>query len=730
VTFGASLSIDGDPMPAEGMYVSGSYFPTLGVQAAVGRVLTPNDDEAIGQNFVVVLSHNFWQTRFGGDSSVTGKSIVVNGNAMRVIGVAARGFDGTTVGERPHIFVPMSMRGVLTRGFNGFENRRSYWIYVFGRLKPGGSIEAAETALNAIYRPIINDVEAQLQTGMSEQTLAQFREKRLRVEPGRRGQSDIHEEATPPLIMLGAVTLVVLLIACGNIANLLLARGASRAMEMGVRLALGANRRRLVGQLLTESLLLALLGGVLSLFVAKGTLAFIGSMLPPEAVATIHLSMHPSIVVFAAGLAVFTGLLFGVFPALHSTRSDLVSIIRANTGTISGGRAASRFRMTLVTAQIALSLTLLACSGLFLKSLMNVSRVDLGVDVDNVATFYIAPVRSGYDNARSAILFARVEEELAALPGVTGVASALVPLLGGSNWGTGVGVQGFQSGPDVDNHSLYNEVGPGYIAVTGMQLLAGREFTTADGAGGPRVAMVNESFARKFGLGTDAVGKLMSVGRTDSLNIQIVGLVRNAGYSEVKDSVPPVFFLPARQNSSIGAMNFFVRTAGDPKAVLLAIPPVLRRIEPIMPVEDLKTMPQQIRENVFLDRMISIFSASFAALATLLAAIGLYGVLSYTVATRTREIGVRMALGADGQRVQGLVMRQVALMTGIGGVIGVAAALALGIAARSMLFELQGHDPVVFASAIALIVLVALAAGFVPALRASRVDPIKALRYE
>jgi predicted permease len=380
--------------------------------------------------------------------------------------------------------------------------------------------------------------------------------------------------------------------------------------------------------------------------------------------------------------------------------------------------------------QITLATTLLILAGLFLKSLVNVTHVDLGVHVDDVVTFGISPDRSGYDSTRSQVLFERLEEELAAIPGVTGVTNSRVPLLASSNWGTDVHVQGFPSGPDVDNNSRFNEVGGGYFGMLGVPILSGREFTSADRNGTPRVAVVNEAFAKKFNLGKDAVGKFMSSGRSDSLNVEIIGLVQNAKYSEVKQEVPPLFFTPWKQDPGIGSINFYVRTSLPPGQLLLGIPALLKRIDPGLPVEDLKTMPQQIRDNVFLDRVISILSASFALLATLLAAVGLYGVLAYSVAQRTREIGVRMALGADAVRVRVMVLRQVLGMMAIGLVVGIAVAFGAGRAARSLLFGLQGHDPVVFSLAVFVLVLVALGAGYLPARRASRVEPVRALRYE
>jgi predicted permease len=727
--FGASLSYKGEPMTGDGSFVSGSYFATLQLNPALGRLLSPSDDQTIGGHFVTVLSYEFWSAKFGADPGIVGQSITINGHPMEIIGVAPRGFDGTTLGSRPWVFVPITMRGTL-EGDKRYENRRNYWVYLFGRLKPGVTREQATTALNALYHPIVNEVEAPLQEGMSDKTMARFKSKEVVVTPGFQGQSSAHREAKTPLMLLFGVTGIVLLIACANIANLLLARGANRATEMGVRLALGAGRRHLMIQLLTESVLLAAMGGLAGLLVARWTLHAIAAMLPSGVTTSLQFELQPSVLGFSALVSLLTGILFGMFPALHSTRSDLIGAIRAGAGQITGHRGAARFRGALVTVQIALATALLVGAGLFMKSLINVSKVDLGVKVDNVVTFGISPVRTGYDSVRSALLFERVEETFRALPGVTGVTSSLVPLLAGSNWGTDVEVQGFKSGPDIDNNARFNEVGAGYFNTLGIPLLAGREFTEADRQRTAQVAVVNEAFTRKFNLGQDAVGKFMSTRGPDSLNIQIVGVIQNAKYSEVKDEIPALFYLPWKQDNSLPFLRFYIRTSLAPEAMVRQIPPIMKQLDPGLPVEDLKTMPQQIRENIFLDRMISILSTSFAVLATLLAAVGLYGVLAYTVAQRTREIGVRMALGADATRVRLMVMRQVGTMIAVGLGIGVAGAVGLGRAASSLLYGLKGHDPFVFAAAVLLLILVALTAGYLPALRASKVHPMQALRYD
>jgi predicted permease len=369
---------------------------------------------------------------------------------------------------------------------------------------------------------------------------------------------------------------------------------------------------------------------------------------------------------------------------------------------------------------------------LFTKSLQNVSRVDLGVRIENLVTFGISPELNGYTPERSRQLFARLEETLASTPGVTGVTASLVPLINGDSWGSDVEVQGFAKGPDTDANARFNEVGAGYFRTLGVPLLAGREFTLGDTVDAGKVAIVNEQFAKKFHLGTGAevIGKWMSSGGEKKLDTQIVGLVKNAKYNTVKDEVPPIFFRPYRQDKEIGSIAVYVRTTLDPEQAIPTLIKVVSRLDPNLPVESPKTMARQVTDNVFLDRVNSVLSAAFACLATLLAAVGLYGVLAYTVAQRTREIGLRMALGAAPERVRFMVLRQVGWMTLVGGAIGLTAAGYLAIVAESMLFEMKGSDPLVLVGATVALAIVALAAGFIPAHRASRIDPMTALRYE
>ncbi|MEZ4585248.1 MAG: ABC transporter permease [Gemmatimonadales bacterium] len=734
----ADLSFRGKSLSGDGLVVSGSYFQTLGLRPALGRLFGPGDDEHVGGHPVVVLTHRYWVNELGADPSVLDQTIQVNGHPMTIVGVAPPEFEGTTVGFRPRVFLPLSMRETLEPWSTGIsESRRGYWIYAFGRLESGVTMAQAADHLNGIYTPIVQDVEVPLQLGMSEQLLTRFKEKKIRLESGSRGQSLLMGQTRTPLTLLFSVTGVVLLVACTNVANLLLARAAGRASEMAVRSSLGAGRRHLIGQLFAEAAVLSLLAGVLSIAVSRATLGLLVSFLPEGLAQAIDFQLDLPVLAFAAVVSLGTSLAFGLLPAIHSTRPDLIAITKSS-GRGSGGRGAVRFRNGLVTAQIALSMALLSAAGLFIRSLVNVSRVELGLETEGVVSFQVAPGQIGYDSTRAQLLFERLGMELASLPGATGVTRSLVPIVRGSNNGNDVDVEGFPSDQDTDVNVRSNHIGSDYFATLGVPVLAGREFDQRDGPGSPGVAIVNQAFARKFDLGSSPIGRRLRLGnrfvRADDTpldyDLEIVGLVKDVAYSSVKDEVPPVIYLAIRQTPAITSSTFYLRVTGDPDASLGAIEPLVARLEPGLPVADLMTLPDQVKENVFLDRMITTFSAGFALLATLLAAVGLYGVLAYTVLQRTREIGLRMALGADGGRVLGMVLKQVGWMTGIGVALGLAAALAIGRSAESLLYELAGTDLAAFLGAGLILAAVALGAGLVPALRASKVHPMEALRYD
>ncbi len=734
--FIANLAARGETVNGQGLFVSGSYFPILGVRAALGRLLSPQDDHTIGETPVVVLSYGYWKTRFGQDPGVLNQTMVINGQVMTIVGVVQSGFEGTTLGSKPQVFVPITMRGLLERGLlergpNGFDSRMDLWVYLFARLKPGIAMEQASATLNGQYHAIINEVEVPLLKGITRQALEQFRAKSLALSEGSRGQSILAREGVKTILTINlGLAAFVLIIACANVANLLLVRGAARAGEMAVRMSIGASRPRVVAQLLAESCLLALFAGIASVPVAQWTLDSIVSLLPAEAAGIIPFTLNRSALIFAAALTLGTGLLFGLFPALHITQPNLVLTLRGQAGQPSGAKSATRFRSALAIAQIALSLALLVIAGLFTKSLFNLSRVSLGMDVDHVITFTISPFRNGYTLQGSLQLFERLEDELAALPGVTNVSDSLVPLLTGAYRKLGVSVEGYKIGLD-ENPPLYNEIGAAYFRTLGIPLISGREFVRSDAAGAPKVAIVNQAFADKFNLGRDAVGK--HIGDTNSgflLDAEIVGLVQNAKSYNVRTESEPMFFRPYRQDNKIEYLSFYVQTPLNPEQLFPGIRKMLARNDPNLPVENLRTMPHQVRDSTFIDRVMSILSAAFACLAILLAAVGLYGVLAYTMALRTREIGLRMALGASPAQVRSMVFRKVGMMIFVGSAIGLALAIAFGRVASVMLYQLQGSDPAVLCSATVVLALVGLIAGFIPAYRASKIDPMQALRYE
>ncbi len=729
--FWSGLTIGDESFSGSGALVSGSYFPVLGLRPALGRLLGPDDDRVPGAERVAVLGHRFWETRLGADPDVLGRTITVAGHPLVIVGVAPAGFEGVTFGTDTDLFVPITLREVLTPFFGPtFENRLNYWAYLFARLQPGMSMGRASEAINTIYRPIIQDVEAPLQPQMSAGQMEAFLSRAVVLEDGRRGRSVYQANARMPILLLFGVTGVVLLITCANIANLLLARGARRAQEFAVRVSLGARRSRLLVQLLTESLLLAVLGGAAGILVATGTLSLIGSWLPTQTAANLDLSLQPPVLLWTGALALGTGLLFGLYPALHFTRPGLIGVLRSGGGQ-GAGRSSTRVRSALVTVQIALSMALLISAGLFARSLHETSRVDVGANIDDLATFSVYLNPSEYDASAARGILERIEEELAAVPGAVVVTAAQVPILVGNTWLNSVSVEGYAWEPGMPSTSAFNNIGPDYFRTLQTPILAGREFTASDVQGAPRVAIVNEAFAREFGLDPrSAVGRRMEIGRGEiDLGIEIVGLVADVRYADIKDAAPPTYYLPWRQQDMQG-LTFYVRTAIDPTALLPTIRAAVDRVDPGRGVQGLTPLSQQVRDRLYMDRVISGLTAGFAVLATLLAAMGLFGVMGYTVARRTREIGLRMALGAQATRVRAMILGHVTRLLIVGGVIGIVAALVAGRLVQSLLFGIEGHDPAVVLISAVLLAVVALAAGYLPARRASKVDPMIALREE
>jgi predicted permease len=731
--FEANIAFESQTLSGAGVLVSGDYFSVLGALPALGRLIGPQDEPVVGESPVAVLSHAYWRRQFGGDPGVLGRTLSVNGESLTVIGVAPDGFSGTTLGLRPEVFVPLTMRWRMepTR-VRDDTNRRSYWLYLFARLRDGVSAERAAAELSAQHGGILEEVEVPLNADMPEETLEQFRNRQILIDPGARGQSFIRSGVgQSSLALLLGVTALVLLIACVNIANLLLARGAAREGEIALRASIGASRAQLTRQLLTETTVLAVIGGIASLPVAVATLRGAVGLVPAETARMFAIQINGTAVSFAIAATFVTLFLFGLLPALRASRTDPGLVIKDQSSATSGGRRAQRIRGTLATAQIALSTVLLVLAGLFTQSLANVARVELGMAVDSVATFAVAPRRSGYGREATLNFFDQLEEELAAQPGILDVGSSSVPVLTNTSMTRSLSVEGFESGPGIDSVAALNEVSPGFFSTLAIPLLAGRDFTDADRLDSPRVAIVNESFVRKFNLGSDPLGKRLAVGNTAAeFDTEIIGIVADAKYDNVKEELPPQYFLPHRQVENISSLAFYVRSGLGADTVLQAIPGIVDSLDPNLPVSGLSRLERQVRDNVYLDRMIAILSSAFAGLATLLAAIGLYGVLAYSIARRTRELGLRLALGATPGQLRKLVLSQVGRMAVVGGIAGLAAAVTLGQLAESMLFGVAGYDPVILVAAVVVLGAVVLGAGLLPAMRASRTAPMEALRHE
>jgi predicted permease len=728
----AALTYDGSTSPGSAVLVSGGYFSALGVGPEIGRALG-EQDVVDGQVAAVMLSHDYWTTSFGADPAVLGRTLVVAGQPLEIVGVTPPGFVGTTPGSRPNVFAPLTLDW-SRRPTPIHEDRFFSYTYVFGRLEPGVSLEQAQAALGATFRSIGNDVEAPMLTGRRGVTAADIEEVRARslsLVSGARGQTQAPRWARTPLAVFFAATATILLIACVNLANVMFARGATRVGEIAMRAALGARRRRLVGLLSVEALLLAGCAALVSLPVALGMLRAI-DVLQPRNLYVTDTSLNLPAVAAAFAIGALAAVSFALLPALKLVATDPIRAMQGHAARAFGGKNLGRFRFLLATTQIALSMLLLVLAALFTQSLANIARVDLGLRTESVATGMVAPNLSGYSDERQAQTLAAIERELKAEPGVTHAAYSRIAVLSNSAWGTGVAVEGYEPGENgVRGVNGVNLVSPGFFDTLEIPLLAGRVFTDADTVGRPRVAVVNEKFAEVFGLGDNPVGKRLALEQPGPLDIEIVGLVRDTAYDSVKSEFPPQLLLPRLQTPEYrNEHTFYVRGELPPEALLTAVPRIVARVDASLPVMEARTLDSVVTRNIRTDWLLVTLSGALAVVATLLAALGLYGVLSYMVAQRTREIGLRLALGAEPAGLRRMVLKQVGWMAGIGVPVGIVAALLIGNLAAALLFRLAPTDPRAVVAAAVLLTVAVLGAAYWPARRASRVDPVVALRAE
>jgi predicted permease len=725
----AALTNGGSTSPGSAVLVSGGYFAALGIGPELGRVLG-EQDVGDGNAGTVVLSYDYWTRAFGADTAVLGRTLVVAGQPLEIVGVAPRGFVGTTPGARVDVFAPLTLEW-LRRATPINENRFFSYAYVFGRLKPGVSLEQAQAALSTRFRAIVDDVEVPILAGnprLTAEDIAEYRARELSLASGARGQSFAPRVASTPLAVLFAATATILLLACVNLANLMFARGAARVGEIAVRASLGAPRHRLFGLLSVEALLLAGVAALVSLPVALGMLRAIDA-LEPAYLSVNDTSLNLPAVAAALATAVLSAVVFALLPTLKLVATDPVRALQGSAARAFGGKNLGRFRFALATTQIALSMLLLVLAALFTQSLANIARVDLGLRTESVVTFMVAPNLGGYSDERQAQTLAAIAREFEAEPGVTHAAYSRVAVLSGSEWGTGISVEGYEPTDNMDRVVNVNLVSPGFFDTLEIPLLSGRLFTDADTLDRPLVAVVNESFARRFGLGDNPIGKRL--GREQALDTEIVGLVRDAAYSLVKDEFPAQLFLARLQSPEYRSEHtFYVRGELPPESLLAAAPRIVARADSNLPVMDARTLESVVRRTVQTDWLLVTISGVLAAIATLLAAVGLYGVLSFMVAQRTREIGLRLALGAGPAGVRRMVLNQVGWMAGIGVPAGIVAAALIANLAASQLFGLTPTDPRAVIAAAAVLAVTVLGASYWPARSASRVDPVVALRAE
>jgi predicted permease len=729
----ASVSVDNETERVEAEMVSGNYFTMLGVQPAAGRVFSSQDDQVYMGHPVVVLGYDYWVSRFAQDPTIVGRTIRVNNYPMTVVGVSAAGFAGIDPTQSPQIRVPIQMKPVMVPDWDWvhMDDRRVRWVQVFARLKPGYTVESATPPLQGLFTQI-RTYESTLPAAKdwSAYSRQQFLKGQLRVEQAAMGFSGLRNDFSTALIVLMCMVGLVLLIACANVANLLIARAFMRQREIAVRLSLGASRWRLVQQLLVESLALSLAGGLLGILLAAALTRSLLALIPSEG-SPLLISSTPDlrILAFTFGLACLTGVIFGLLPALRASRVDLWTTLKETVGSIAGSGGSLFLRKGLVTAQVALSFLLLFGAGLFVRSLDNLKTTDTGVALDNLVTFQLSPALNAYTDEKTMQFYRELQDRLRASPGVKSAAFATVPILSGNEWDSTTSVEGHQAKDGEDMQAFMNALSPGYFEAMQIPILEGRDFTWMDAHDKPTVAIVNRRFAEHFFPGRSAVGKRLGRGGgpKTKLDIEIVGVVADSLYEGPREGVHRQVFVP---NWGRNSAAFYVRTRTASSSAYALVRNEVKRLDAAMPVYQLKTLESQLDQTLLTDRLIALLSAGFGLLATVLASIGLYGVMAFVVARRRKELGIRLALGAQPRLVIWLVMKEVLLLLAIGLAIGVPAALGLGRYVSSQLYGIQGHDPWVAVTTMLLLTIVSAAAGLIPARRASRINPILALRHE
>jgi predicted permease len=711
-----------------GRMVSGNYFTVLGVQPAAGRLFGDGDDSAEGANPVVVLSFEYWQKKFSGSGSIINKDIRLNGFPFTVIGIAPPAFDGDVVGERMNLFVPLSMQPQIVRGRHWRKSGNVSWLSLIGRLKTGTTLTQAEANVNVVFQQAL---KGEYGAALSADDRKAIADAHIKVADGAGGVSDLRGNYRVPLLLLMGIVFLVLLIACVNVANLLLARASSRTREITIRLAIGANRRRLVQQLLTESCLLGLMGGLIGALLAIwGVRVLVGMF---EAGTIVPLSPDWRVFTFTIAVSLLTGLVFGTIPALQTLKGKLSVTSKDTIPSTAEPHARFALGKGLISGQVALSLLVLFAALLLVRSLQKLMTQDFGYSRDHLVIARLDPAAAGYDPEHMKLLAEQLVARVATSPGVRAVTYSTNGLFAGSESGEAIIVPGF-NGTDQDRVGLEDYVGPHYFDVIGIPVLAGRGIEEQDTATSTRVAVVNEAMVKHFFGGNNPIGRQFMIDDAAELQkpITIIGISRNAKDhgSGIREDVRPRFYLAFQQVADPGQIILEAQVGGTPSGAVSSLQSQIKAADSGLPIGFVEALDTLVTESAGEQIALAKLSAFFAGVALLLACIGLYGVMSYTVAGRTREIGVRMALGAQHRDVMRLVLREAMLLVGVGLLVGIPLSLASTRLLHSYLFRLKGTDPASLMAVVILLGVVAALAGFIPARRAAGVDPIVALRYE